>query len=78
MPLAPVAVIQAWPAVLDRHTAAAYLGESETQFIKIVRLYPSRLRSFNLLENGETKWLRDTLDAFLEWRESVGVERKAS
>lgn len=73
-----ITIVQAWPAVLDTKTAAAYIGESPSQFIKIVRLYPTRLRSYNLLPNGETRFDRADIDAFIAWRKGIGVERRTA
>lgn len=69
--------VQDWPAVMDRQTAAAYLGVSDSHFQTILKTYHDRVRAFNLLPNGDTKWSRDTLDAFVKWRESLGVEKHA-
>ena len=73
-----IIVIQSWPSIMDSETAAAYLGESKSQFIKICRLYPDRLRSFNLLANGETRWDRDDIEMFKQWRKVIGVERRTT
>lgn len=75
LPSPAVTIVNEWPAVLGRHEAAAYVSQTPAQWERITRLYPDRLRTFNLLPNGETKWRRVDIDAFLDWRQSVGFER---
>jgi hypothetical protein len=77
LPSPSLTVINEWPAVMGTADAAAYLGESTSQFTRLVRLYPNKLRTFNLLPNGEVKFRREDIDAYIEWRQSVGVERRA-
>lgn len=68
-------VIQSWPSVLGAETASVYLGVSKSQFFKLVKMYPEKLRSYNLVPNGDAKWSRESLDEFRMWRESIGVEK---
>ena len=63
------------PFAMRAKEAAAYIGESETQFRRLVGIYPDRLRPFNYLPKGEAKWSRDDLEAFVGWRKAIGVER---
>lgn len=70
----PIVLVKVWPEALGQKEAAICLGVSESQFKKLVRLYPDKLRPFNLLPKGDPRWLKRTLDEFLAWREVVGVE----
>ena len=78
--MAPYTVVhlQDWPHAMDRQTASAYLGVSESQFQQILRTYHDKLRAFNFLPNGDPKWSRETLDDFIKWREAIGVVRRGA
>lgn len=69
-------VLSGWPASLCQEDAASYVGISRTQFVKICKLYPDKLRAFNLLGGGDPRWSRDAIDEFLLWRKSIGVEER--
>ena len=71
-----VSIVQGWPAVMGADVASSYLDVSRAQFLKLVKMYPDRLRTYNLIPNGDVKWSRETLDAFRVWREAIGVEKR--
>lgn len=75
MPSPAITIVQDWPGVMGAEVASAYIGVSRSQFFKLVKLYPDRLRTYNLVPNGDVKWSRESLDSFRLWRESIGVER---
>lgn len=63
------------PDVVGAKEAAYLLGMKETAFRETVKLYPDKLRAFNLSPNGRAVWSREDILSFREWRKSIGLER---